>query len=74
MDTLVEFEVHQLGERGRAYLANERLVAGVQSRVSFQIGRGAKTLLTHVAFVWAFSWKLQRDTNVNFCYFFISSL
>lgn len=30
VDALVQLQMHQLSERGRAYLADERFVAGVQ--------------------------------------------
>lgn len=47
--------MHQLSERGRAYLANERFVAGVQPRVGLKVRSGAEPFLAYVAFVRAFS-------------------
>jgi len=55
VDALVQFQMHQLSKRGRAYLANERFVAGMQPRVSFKVRSGTKSFLTHIAFVWTFS-------------------
>lgn len=62
VDALVQFQVYQLRERGRAYLADERLVAGVQPRMGLEVRRGAEPFLTHVAFVRTFSCRKKNHT------------
>lgn len=56
VDAFVQLQMHQLCERRRAYLANERFVAGVQPRMGFKVGGGAKSFLTYVAFVRTFAY------------------
>jgi len=56
VDALVQFQVDQLRERGRAYLAHERLVARVQPRMGLQVRRGAEPFLAHVALVRPFAY------------------
>jgi hypothetical protein len=49
VQSLVQLEVDELREAGRAEVATVRLLTRVQSKVRLQVGRGTETLLAHFA-------------------------
>jgi len=49
---LVQLEMDELGEFGGAKVASVWLLAGMQSKVGFQIRSGTEPLLAYLALVW----------------------
>jgi hypothetical protein len=49
---LVQLEMDELGEFGGTKVASVRLLAGVQSKVGFQIRSGTEPLLAYLTLVW----------------------
>jgi len=52
---LVQFQMNELSELGGAKVASVRLLAGVQSKVCFQIRGRAKPLFAYLALMWLFT-------------------
>ena len=48
VETLVQLQVHKLGEFGRAELALVRLLSGVEPQVGFEIAGAAEPLVTNL--------------------------
>lgn len=60
VEPLVEFQVYELGELGRAEVAGVRLLARVQPQVRLEVRRRAEPLLANVALVWLFTCKIKK--------------
>lgn len=55
VETLVQLQVHKLGEFGRAELALVRLLSRVEPQVGFEIAGAAEPLVTNLTLVGFFS-------------------
>lgn len=60
---LVQLQVHELRELGRAAITRVRLGARVEAHVRLQVGRGAETLLAFGALVRLFTYKTKTVLN-----------